>query len=350
MAEQRKKLNAEELHAFSDEMCMLIGGGTPATECMSLMLEEAKNPVEQMLFKSMLDTIYETSSIAKSIEQTGVFPDYFCHMIQMGEATGNTEEVFNLLAKHYEREIAISTAIKNAVSYPLMMVMMMLVIIVVLVTQIMPIFERVFIQLGSTMDGVSGGILAFGKFLKTYGWIFLAVIVVIALIVFIMRKTQKGKETLTNFFCHFRKIRNIYEKLQISRFSSGMAMTIGSGMVVTEAIDVAATLATNKIFAKKIDALKKAYTENGDLGKSFSEAGIFVGLYGRMATLAARRTGDIEEVMDKIANTYQEQADEEINDIISVVEPTLVIVMSLIVGLILLSVMLPLLNIMTGIN
>lgn len=350
MAEQRKKLNAEELHAFSDEMSMLISGGTPATESIGLMLEESKNPVEKMLFQSMLDTMYETSSLAKSIEQTGVFPDYFCHMITMGEATGNTEEVFNLLAKHYERELAISAAIKNAVSYPLMMVVMMMIIIVVLVTQIMPIFERVFIQLGSTMDGVSGGILAFGKFLKSYGWIFLVVVLVIAIVIIVMRKTPNGREKLTNFFCHFKKIRGIYEKLQISRFSSGMAMTIGSGMVVTEAIDVAATLATSKYFEKKVVKLKEAYTENGDLGKSFSEAGIFVGLYGRMATLAARRTGDIEEVMDKIANTYQEQADGEINDIISVVEPTLVIVMSLVVGLILLSVMLPLLNIMTGIN
>ena len=86
---------------------------------------------------------------------------------------------------------------------------------------------------------------------------------------------------------------------------------------------------------------------NMDIGKAFSESGIFSGLYGRMAILGAK-TGNMESVLEKVANTYQEEADNEINELIAIVEPTLIIVLSIIVGLILLSVMLPLLNIMSG--
>lgn len=344
----KKKLSAEELFAFSDEMHMMIAGGVSSLEAITLMLEEADRPGEKALLSKMQDTIYSTGSFAAAVREAEVFPEYYVYMIEIGEQTGNTDKVLSALANHYEREHAIRRAIRSAVSYPMLMMTMMLVIIIVLVTKIMPIFERVFIQLGSTMEGFSGGLLHVGDFLVKYSLVFVIIIAALVGGVVYLAKSPKGKRKLIALVLRIKSFRNIYEKIMISRFCSGMSMTISSGMDMSQALDVAGSLVTYDRLKAKIDQCRAKFEDATDIGTAFSQSGIFTGLFGRMVVLSAK-TGSMEQVMEKVADTYQDQADEEIHNLIAIVEPTLVIVLSVIVGLILMSVMLPLLNIMSGI-
>lgn len=349
-----KKMSSEELYAFSDEMNMMITGGVSAVEALTLMLEETEDAGEKELLGKMQDTVYATGSFAAAVRDAGVFPEYYACMVEIGEQTGKTDEVLRALAAHYERESAIYSAIRSAVSYPLLMIVMLLAIIVVLVTQIMPIFERVFIQLGSSMEGLSGGLLRAGNFLTRYSGLFVCLLVLVIVIFMFLAKTDNGRKHLTDIVCRLGAFRSIYDKIMLSRFASAMAMTISSGMPVDQALEMAGGLVTSKQMhasnrmREKIQKCIEVYEETGDTPTAFSESGIFTGLFGRMVVLAAK-TGHLEQVMDKAADSYQNEADEEIHGLIAVVEPTLVIILSIVVGLILLSVMLPLLNIMSGI-
>ena len=342
-----KQLSAEELYAFSDEMEMMISSGVSSIQGITLMMDESAGGEEKALLVAMEEMVAATGSLARAVEDAGVFPPYFVDMVRMGEQTGNLDSVLKSLSKHYAREIAISSAIKSAVGYPLLMVGMMLVIIIVLITEIMPIFERVFLQLGSTMDGISGGLLAVGTFLNKYGFVFLGLLILIVIYCIYIAKNKKARAKLIASLYKRRTFRNIYDKIATSRFASAMAMTLASGMDIMQAIDMSGKIVDAPGFEEKLEACKDAFAMNMDIGKAFSESGIFSGLYGRMAILGAK-TGNMESVLEKVANTYQEEADNEINELIAIVEPTLIIVLSIIVGLILLSVILPLLNIMSG--
>ena len=345
----KRKLSPEELYAFSDEMGMMIEGGVPAVEAITLMLEESDGEADKRLLKEMQDVIYETSSFSKAVEKTGVFPEYYNKMISLGESTGKTDSTLISLSHHYERQVSVRKAVKSAIGYPLLMVAMMFAIIIVLITKIMPIFEKVFNQLGSEMEGVSGGLLSLGKFLGRYAAVFLILIALIVVGLIILANSKKGKDRLIGFGYHFKSIRSIIDKLSISSFASGMAMTLSSGMDIMQALELSSDLIISKSFREKIEKCKESFMETMDIGKALHASGIFTGLYGRMVILSSR-TGNMEQTMEKIANTYQEESDDEINGLISIVEPTLVILMSVIVGMILLSVMLPLLSIMAGMN
>ena len=344
---ENKKLNAEELFAFSDELGMMVGSGLPMVQALTMMVDEASDRGEHDLLEKMLNDYYEKASLAYAIERSKIFPIYYEDMIAMGENTGKLDDVLKRLASHYSREIAITSAIKSAISYPLMMVGMMLVIIIVLTTKIMPIFERVFNQLGSTMSGVSAGILGVGKFLNRFGLILIVLLIALAIVMFFLFRGIKGKERLVNLACHLKTFRSISDKLAISRFASSMAMTLSSGMDVLQAIEVSGGIAKGPGFREKVEKCKQIYQETMDTSEAFSKSGIFSGLYGHMAVYAAK-SGNTEQVLDKVADTYEDLADKEISEVIAVVEPTLVILLSVKVGLILLSVMLPLLNIMSG--
>lgn len=344
-----KKLSAEELYAFSDEMRMMIESGISPLEAVTLMLEESGNSEEKEILSAMRDSIYDAGSLTLAMQETGVFPAHYTYMLQMGEQTGKMDEVLHALANHYNREDEIRKAVKSAVSYPLLMVCMMLVIIVVLVTQIMPIFERVYAQMGSSMSGISGAVLGMGKFLGQYAVIFFFIVALLVALVIYLSKSEAGRQRLVRICSRNRSFRNIYDKIEISRFASGMAMTISSGMDIVQAVELAGGLVRSELLQKKLAVCKQELEDSIDIGEAFAKSGIFTGLYGRMAILAAK-TGNLEQVMEKVADTYQKEADEEIYSLIAVVEPTLVIILSVVVGMILLSVMLPLLNIMVGMN
>lgn len=343
----KKRLTSEELYAFSDEMGMMISSGVSSIQAITMMLDESEGGEEKALLTDMEKVVGETGSLSRAIEESGVFPDYFVEMAKMGETTGKMDSVLTNLAAHYSREMAISSAIRSAVTYPLMMVAMMLVIIIVLVTEIMPVFNRVFKQLGGTMDGLSAGFLAVGTFLKAHGVILLLILLAIVIYLIVLNKSSWGRVRRNNLLYKSRRFKSIHSKIATSRFASAMAMTLSSGMDVMQALDVSGRIVDAPDFEKKVEKCKDSFAESMDIGKAFSLSGIFGGLYGRMAILGAK-TGNMENVLEKVATTYQEEADEEINDLIAVVEPTLVIILSVIVGIILLSVMLPLLNIMSG--
>ena len=347
MGENRKKLTSEELYAFSDEMGMMISSGVSSIQAITRMLDESEGGEEKELLTEMEQVVAESGSLSKAIDQSGVFPDYFVEMAKMGETTGKMDTVLKNLAAHYSREMAISSAIRSAVTYPLMMVAMMLVIIIVLVTEIMPVFNRVFKQLGGTMDGLSAGFLSVGTFMKSNWVILLVILLALVAYMIVANKTNWGKSRRLNMLYKSRRFKSIHSKIATSRFASAMAMTLSSGMDVMQALDVSGRIVDAPDFEAKVEKCKDSFAESMDIGKAFSLSGIFGGLYGKMAILGAK-TGNMETVLEKVASTYQEEADEEINDLIAVVEPTLVIILSIIVGIILLSVMLPLLNIMSG--
>ncbi|MCR4693750.1 MAG: type II secretion system F family protein [Pseudobutyrivibrio sp.] len=344
---KRKKLSAEELYAFSDEMGMMISSGVSSIQGITMMLDESEGGEEKELLTEMEKVVSETGSLSRAIQESGVFPDYFVEMATMGELTGKMDSVLTNLARHYAREMAISNAIKSAVTYPLMMVAMMLVIIIVLVTEIMPVFDRVFKQLGGTMDGLSKGFLAVGVFMKAHGLILLLILLAIVIYLIFMNRSKWGKEHRNKLLYSSKRFKSIHSKIATSRFASAMAMTLSSGMDVMQSLDVSSKIIDAPDFAGKVEKCKDSFAETMDIGRAFSASGIFGGLYGRMAILGAK-TGNMETVLEKVAETYQEEADDEINDLIAIVEPTLVIILSVIVGIILLSVMLPLLNIMSG--
>lgn len=347
--QKRKKLSAEELYAFSDEMSMMIESGISSLEAVTLMLEESENTEEKEILGAMRDTLYDTGSLTSAMQETGVFPAHYTYMLQMGEQTGKMDEVLHALANHYNREDEILKAVKSAISYPLLMVCMMLVIIVVLVTQIMPIFERVYAQLGSSMSGISGAVLGMGKFLGQYAVVFFFIVALLVAFIIYLSKSETGRLKMVRICSRNRSFRSIYDKIEISRFASGMAMTISSGMDIAQAVELSGGLVRSELLQKKLEVCKQELENTIDIGEAFAKSGIFIGLYGRMAILAAK-TGNLEQVMEKVADTYQKEADEEIYSLIAVVEPTLVIVLSVVVGMILLSVMLPLLSIMVGMN
>lgn len=339
MANHKRKFSNIELSFFCNQLAMILSSGISCFEGLSMMQEESENEEEKQILLEISNHLEATGNLFQSLKETGLFPSYLLQMVKIGEETGKLDDVFSSLAQHYDREDSIRTSIRHALTYPLIMTAMMILVILVLLMKVMPIFNQVFIQLGSEMTGFAGLLVSLGNSLSNYVLVVIMIVAVMTALLFFFAK---------RFIYRIPFTRTIYEKIAACRFASGMALALSSGLNPDLSMQLVCELNEDAVFAKKLDLCKKYISEGEDLSKALLHAGIFTGLYARMASIGSK-SGTMDQVMQQIAESYQEDVDNRINQILAVIEPTLVVILSLIVGVILLSVMFPLIGIMSHI-
>lgn len=337
-----------ELSAFCGQLALLLQSGISSLEGISVMLEDSTDKEEQQILTVILDELNRGGSLADALKAADVFPPYMLHMTQLGEETGTLDTVMDGLARQYDREDDIRRSIRSSVTYPLIMASMMIVVILILIIKVLPIFQQVFAQLGSEMTGFSRTLLQAGSILRTNALIFTIVIFLIAVLVFCGLRTDAGIRLMRNLGQKLPFTRSIYEKTAACRFADAMSLALSSGLHPERSMELMCELNEDPVFAEKLDTCRRLQEEGKELSDALHDAGIFTGTCARLITLGAR-TGRMEDVMAQIAALYQDEIDARLTHILSVLEPTLVIVLSLIVGVILFSVMLPLMGIMSGI-
>lgn len=342
------RLSNTELAAFCSQIAMVLSAGISAAEGVALMLEDANENGEKQLLERIGGTLDQTGSFFEALKETGAYPDYMLQMVHIGEDTGKLDEVMKSLASHYDREASIVRSIRSAVTYPLIMIVMMVCIIIVLVTKVMPVFQQVYRQFGSEMTGVSQMILNIGNILRHFSVVFIVLLALLVAAGLYFGCTEKGRAKMRRVFRHFKGTRAYLERLSSCRFASCMQLTLASGMPTEECLAYADQLIDDKDMQARIRACRNSMEAGAEFSAALTQAGIFSGVYARLASIGAR-TGSTDEVMQEIADRYQDEIDQRLTGIISALEPAIVIVLSLVVGLILLSVMLPLMGIMSGI-
>lgn len=345
----KKLLSNEEIASFCNQTAMLFQAGITPTESINILMNDVKSPSGKKLLSDILDVCVQGEPFHRALASTEVFPDYVIHMLKLGEESGNLDTCMLSLAAYYEKEQSISDNIRGAVTYPFVMIAMMVVVIFVLISRVMPLFNQVFIELGSEMTGFSASLLGLGESLNRYSILILMLIFLLIAAYLFATKTLAGRRILSRFLNVFPLTKRFYDSVAYERFASGLAMTMRSGMDTYSSLDIITNLVENKAMQEKIEHCREVLKSGESLAEALSAAGIFSALYAQMVDVGFR-SGNIDTVLRKIADGYEKETDRQIQSIISVLEPTLVIILSVIVGMILLSVILPLMGIMTSIG
>lgn len=348
MGIKMKILNNEEMSFFCDQMAMIIEAGITPMEGISIMLEDTENEAGKDVLRKINEKCEEGESFYNAVCASEAFPKYALDMIELGEKTGKLEEIMRSLAFHYSREYNIAQNIKHAVTYPFIIIAMMLAVILVLIIKVLPIFNDVFIQLGSELTGFSRGMMDVGMLLSKYSAVFAGVVILLAVILFLGIRTEKGRKVLAGTLGNLVGFKKIKNAISSGRFASSMSLAINAGSDIDESLELVSRLVDDDAMKSKIDKCRELTSEGKSLSGSLFEAGIFPSLYSRMIMIGDK-TGALDRVLENIAEEYETIVADKINKLISILEPTLVIVLSTIVCFILLSVMLPLMAVMNTI-
>ncbi len=341
MAKPKNILSEAELSAFCQQINMIIKAGFPIYYGVFLLREDATDDATRDLLTRIYDPMEKGSSFYSALSSTGAFPQYMLKMVRVGEETGRLEEVLTSLYDYYQREAEIRDGIKHAVTYPLSMSILMLAVIIVMITKVVPIFANVYAELGSTLTGTAKTLMNISTFLNRYLLAFVVICVLVLLIAFVLLKSPYGKR--------FYQGKGLSLALARSRFANCMYLALSSGLDTDQGFDLAEDLSDNTFLTERIQECRKLMKSGKGFAESLLEAGLFSKTYSSMITIGYK-TSAMDMVMLNISKAYEKETNDRLQRFISTLEPTLIIILSFFIGLILISFLLPLLGIMSSIG
>ena len=347
MAKHQIRLSDSEISSFCGQLSYMVKAGVPLQEGLLLMEEDLGSGEGGGMVHSMLDSLESGETLAAALRKTGSFPAYMVSMVDIGEASGRLEQVMDSLAAYYERQESIAKSVKSSVTYPLILIAMMVAVILVVIIAVLPVFQDVFHQLGGELSGFVQGLMQFGQGVSNSAVVIIAVVAALIAVYLVLRATPKGRRALSGLY--ERMFRQTAAAMAAGRFASAMSLMLGSGMDVDEALSMSAELQESRGALQKISRIRQMVDGGKSFAEAIAESGMFSGLQGKMVAVGFK-TGTLDSVMQRIARQYEEEAERRMDGIVSALEPTLVAILSLIVGLILLSVMLPLMGVMSAIG
>ncbi len=343
-----KGLPAAEVSLFCQQAAMLLKAGIPLYDGMEVLYRSYEETEYKESFAKIYEGVKSGGSLYEGIKEAGFFPSYMVHMVQVGEMSGKLDDVLEALGSYYERESRLQGAIRSAVAYPLVLVVLMSVVIGVLVMRVLPIFTEVFESLGTDLSGTEAAILSGGVTLGRVVLVLAAVLLLGALFLYLLWRTG-GREKLFRVGQILPSVRKLLDKQAAQRFADVTALALCSGYGLGQALELIPELIADDRNVKKAVKCKEVMEETGDFAAAVSESGLFPPLYERMIRMGAE-TGQTDRVMERIAGIHEAEVQEGIEKLVSWIEPALVAILTLIIGGILLSVMLPLVSIMMSLG
>lgn len=347
--EAKIKLNNEELAGFCEQMHLVVSSSIYIIDGMdSIIRGFSNNNIQERLLISK-ESLEGNNNLSYSLLQSNLFPQYMLTMVEIGETSGKLDQVLKSLALYYKKQDRLKTQIKNAISYPLVISLMVVIIMAVLVTKVLPMFGDVFANLGGSAPATVLLVTKISKIIVALLTALFAALVVFAGLLLVLNKNPQGQKKVQKILSSAAGIKNIYHKFQTAQFSNALAMLVSSGYDIHQSLELTEKIIHEENYRAKIQRALRDLEEGLPLAEALTKMQIFSGIHAQIIRLGVQ-TGQIDVVLQDLSEDYAQEVENSVDKMIGIIEPTLVGVTALIIGGILLTIMLPLLGIMSTIG
>ena len=342
-----KGLSAAELSTFCGQVALILEAGLPLYDGMETLAGAEQSGPFGEVYAAASRGVTETGSLYEALKADDHWPEYLVEMVQIGERSGQLENVMRGLEEYYAREDRIRSAVVSAVTYPLALGGMLVVIVLILLWRVLPVFRRVLSSMGGGISDSGAAMMRVGA---AVGWIVLALVALLVIAVImgvVLLRTRRREQVIGLIQKLFKPLLRLNQKLSASRVASVLSMMLHSGFPMDEALEMTSHVLSDKAAASKVEKIRQGLEEGQGFADSISQAHIFDELHERMVRMGAA-TGREDQVLAKLASLYEDQVEEDITRLVAIIEPTLVALLSIVIGAVLLSVMLPMAGILSS--
>lgn len=344
------ELNHRELSDIYSRLALLLHSGVTVSDGFDILASEEPDRDRVCLFETVAEKLNDGEYLADVLRGTNRFSSSDTGMISAGEQSGKLEETLAALGEYHEQRDRMGRTLRRTLTYPAVLLAVMLVVMVILITKVLPIFDDVYQSLGGSLTGAAAVLLSFGQGLNRilpYIEIGLAVLILAAAILcMIPGATKKMRQGIIRRFGDIGVLR----KINNARVAQAFSVALSGGLSIEESIGMAADLMTDCPPAMgRCIACQKMIEDGAELLDALQKNKLFSKSACRMIAIG-QRTGSMDAVMEKVASRMYEEAEDALETQMMRIEPTMVVITSVLVGVILLTVMFPLVNIMKTIG
>lgn len=340
-----KSLTDDELAVFCYQLGLMVRSGIGSEESLAILEGDARDARARTLLEQARSGLLDGLPLSGALERTGAFPDYLLRMLEIGQAAGRLEEVLWALSRYYTRQAETARTLRRAVAYPAVMAVLIAVVFLVLVARVLPVFQQVSAQLGVSLSPVAAALLRLGAAGKTISAVLCALLALCAVLLLFLFRSSRGAALAGRAFSGTASAK----ALDRSRFATVLSLMLSSGLPLDEALGRARALLSASALAPALERCAGLMEQGTPFPRAVEECGVFSGLEAGLLS-AGFRAGASDKAMEELARRCQEEADERLSALLARFEYALVAVLCLAVGLVLLSVMLPLLGVLSAIG
>jgi type IV pilus assembly protein PilC len=343
---EKRSVKQKELAIYSRQLSVLIDAELPLIQSLNILAEQTKNKY----FKKVIENIREDVEAGSTLNQAKrkfpkVFDDLYCNLIASGEQSGSLDIMLRRLAEFLEKIVKLKAQVKQAMIYPVTIVVFAIIVVIFMMWQVIPVFANIFTELGATLPGLTAFVLAVSFFVQKYIiFIFLGIIAFIFLIRY-ARKTEKGRKIFDKMLLKLPLFGTLLEKVGFSRITRTLSTLLSGGVPMLESLKVTSTTSGNVILEDYVMRSRAMVAEGTSLTDAFKEVGAFPFMMVQMVGVG-EATGTLDEMLTKLADFYDEEVEASVAALLSVLEPILLIFVGGLVGMIVVSMYLPIFSLL----
>lgn len=335
---QFSRVSAKDLLSFTQELSTLIKAGLPLDRALSIITEITDSELLKSITQELLKDVRGGKSFSEALAQhPRVYSKLYVNMIKAGEAGGVMDLVLERLVDFLERTQELKSTVVNAMIYPIVLISVMGIVISVMLIFVVPKFVNIFNMMGQEVPLPTQILLSFSMMIKNYWWLILGVSLGCYFWFQSYTKTEKGKLSWDTAKLKLVAIKNLILKIEVARFSRTLGTLINSGVPLLQALAIVKEIIGNVVIANSIITIQKAVKEGKGVSLPMRSIGIFPSLAMHMIRVG-EETGRMEEMLIRVADTYDREVQNTVKRFISFLEPALILLMSLLVGFIVLSI------------
>lgn len=330
----KKKVKSRDLGVFCKQFSAIIKAGVTIISALELMGDQIENKTLRKAIQDARTYVEKGGTLADAFRvNPDVFPPIMINMVAAGEMSGNLEICLDRLVEHFEKDNALTSKIKGAMTYPIVVLIVMVIVIIVVLVAVIPNFASMFEDMGTQLPLATRIMMAAADFVKYKWWLLIIIVAAIVFGVKFFKKTPFGEQLFANLGLKAPIFGPLNVKTACSRFARTMSTLMASGISMIDAVEQVAKMMDNKIIRDGLMDAKVQVSKGVPLSKPLKDMEMLPPMLSAM-TKIGEETGDIEEMLSKVADYYDEEVEAATNALTSAMEPIIMVILACIVGMI----------------
>lgn len=336
-------VNAKELAVFTRQFSVMIDAGLPLVQCLEILAGQQENPFFQKVLTATRSSVEGGATLSAAMRlHPKVFDALFVNMVEAGETGGILDTILQRLATYIEKNVKLQRAVKSAMVYPVGVLSIAGGVIILLLWKVVPIFSTLFASMDAELPLPTRVVIGLSNFVGSiFGLLIVVAAVALAVGLKVWYGTPQGRFALDSTLLKLPVLGLLLRKIAVARFTRTLGTLISSGVPILEGLDITARTAGNAVVERALNQVRKALEEGKSLTEPLKESKVFPGMVTQMIAVG-EQTGAMDAMLQKIADFYEEEVDAAVKDLLTALEPVMIVFLGLVVGGVVISMYLPL--------
>ena len=344
------KVKLKDIAVFCRQFYVMLDSGLSIGKALNILIEQCEKPKLREALIGVNGDLKRGETLASSMrKRKDVFPNLLTSMIDAGERSGNLDIILKRMAEYYEKETKIRGKIKSAMIYPIVLGVVAIIAITFILTFVMPTFVQMFEENNVDLPMSTKMVLGTSKMLGKYGIIIFLILVTAIILLGKYLKSEEGQYKLSSINLKIPVIKKLTQKIIVSRFTRTMGIVSSSGMSLVSSLEIVASVVGNKIAEKELLKVKEKVLKGEGLGDSIMNIKIFPPMLASMVKIG-EEAGSLDSILDKTADFYDDELEREIKTATALIDPSMIVLMGIIIGFLLISILTPMFKMYNSIS